>query len=377
MEAGEAEISRIIRCPVSSKELIFRFAQDEKYTVQELRKRYKSLALLVHPDRCKVDGAESAFQILSNSFEILLSQIPDSYSEIHQGKNHSRDDVNKSSQQQKSNVPNSSDEAYPTAKSRNENDRSAKPSDHSSRTSSTNGGVPTSGNTSGDGKTRSSSFNFDAEWAQAEEDFRAESVEARISHELRLKRKQSRRNEADEIRASNMQAELVMQQEHVESRADKWRRWSSGSRGERDDKSAMGGRLSGIEDPVTVASSESSDNSNNSGNSNSRDHRNDYRSYSDNSNHINSNSTIDNNNNNININSSDRGEDIDITHHTAGSNGTGKNGNIQCNNQSCCPVCIICQRMFRSSDALRKHEEVSALHLHNILLQNNALELEK
>lgn len=365
MEAGEAEISRIIRCTVSRKELVFRFSPGEQYTILELRKRYKSLALLVHPDRCKIGGAESAFQILSNSFEILLSQIPDSNTVIHEGKIDSRSDVTMSSQKQKSNASNSSNEANPNADDRNENDRSAKRSDHTSWTNRTTGGVRTSADAEGGRRKRSSTFNFGAEWARVEEEFLTESLAARVSHEIRLKRKKLRRNEADDLRASNLQAEAAVQLEHVESRADKWRKWSLGSKVE---KSTVSGGVSSIEDPAV--SSNNSDNHNGCDKSNS------------NSNEISEKSSVSNNSgdsncsnsNDINSDNSDRSMSGDIALDAAES--TGKNRNTPCHNQSY-PVCLICRRMFRTSIALQRHLEVSTLHLSNILMRDDASKLTK
>lgn len=347
MEAEETEISRILRCPASNVSAIFSFSPGEQYTRKELRRRYKTSALLVHPDRSKFGGAETAFQILSNSLELLQSQLSDGFPEIHYRNKDASSDSKTSSEQHRCNSCNSSIEVNLKAGGGSNVESPAKRAAHTVGTNYTNQGVRTFVNNSVDRNTRLPASLFDAKWAQAEEEFLVKILEGKVSQELRVLRKKRRRNEADITRASDLEADLMMREEHAERRADGWRKWSVNRKA---GKSAVDAgftvRENTCDEDVGI-------------------HRFYDSSYNEDSASIVSNNTS--SSNKVSVGSSSRCSDgnIGIAERSE------KNQNIFCDDLNN-PICIICQRKFHSSDALRRHEQVSELHRQNVAILRSA-----
>lgn len=44
---------------------------------EQIRKHYKKIAVLVHPDKNKQPGAEEAFKVLQRSFELIGEPVRD------------------------------------------------------------------------------------------------------------------------------------------------------------------------------------------------------------------------------------------------------------------------------------------------------------
>ena len=73
--AGELEVTRLLSLTHGEIEPIFSFSRGECYTEKELRRRFKKIALLVHPDKNFCENAGVAFAILSNALEVLLTRL--------------------------------------------------------------------------------------------------------------------------------------------------------------------------------------------------------------------------------------------------------------------------------------------------------------
>ncbi|KAG1711309.1 hypothetical protein DVH05_008562 [Phytophthora capsici] len=72
----ELEVSRILHCDTHYQ--VLKLSQSEhspKFTdAQQVRRRYKELAILVHPDKNRASDAEAAFKRLSEAYECLVDE---------------------------------------------------------------------------------------------------------------------------------------------------------------------------------------------------------------------------------------------------------------------------------------------------------------
>lgn len=312
--AGEVEIARIFSASTVRTENIFCFAPSFIYTEQELRKRYRKSALLVHPDKCKSDGAEDAFKILNNAFELLLARLPDADNEKrvneptvakeNESKNHCGENV--PSQDQRGATASSSNEKH----EQNRGNSKCGWRNQSNHVDATHGEDMRCG-----GKRKSSGSVYRDDWARAEAEFLSENLKKKIMREARIRRKMFERGEEAATRTNYLQAECKLQEEHVECRATNWKKWMNIKEAEntsnrrRDECDMDSARAGGH----AFSQAHSLNNTKSS-------------------------------NSNFNM------EGIGDQNFA---------GNIS--------VCVLCQRQFRSVEALRNHEMLSDLHKANAL----------
>lgn len=67
--SGEAAIQRLLSCKEKNPYSILGVTISS--TDEEIKKVYRKHAILVHPDKCQLPGAEEAFKILNNAFEMI------------------------------------------------------------------------------------------------------------------------------------------------------------------------------------------------------------------------------------------------------------------------------------------------------------------
>lgn len=335
--AGEQEIARLLSS-AHEIETIFSFTCNEVYTEKELRKRYKRIALLVHPDKNKFLKADSAFQILNNALEVLLSRLPLSHIRCYsdtvdtEGKHDSANGFT-SHTTERSTAPSTEPSA--------EHFASSAPSRHQ-RTTAGNEKCKTEGkknpyesvnertkkekaNSTERSESMRAAAKRDSEWAAAEEEFLSENTKKKVSQEVRRKRKMMERSESERVRAEGLQEELEQREKGVEGRASSWKQWQNSD-------STAGKRSSG---GVSVDNrKDSNSNSSSSGRS----------------------SSSSSSSGGINIDTSmfDKGDQT-VTPEAAES-ADGSNH-----------ICLLCRRQFQAFAALQKHENLSELHRQNVV----------
>jgi curved DNA-binding protein CbpA len=212
---------------------IFGFTSGEYFTEKELRRRYKKLALLVHPDKCKSDGAEGAFKILNNALETLILRLPEAYQGVENStaKNtqNQREDSNATTENAKSASESGRRQNFSKCdeEERHEKERNCNKSS-SPETSNKCPSDPKMAEKPEDGsRTKTSRSEFAYGWAQAEEEYSAEDLQRRISREVRMKAKLMKRQVEEMERAEHLQAECEELQKDVDSRASSWKVWQS------------------------------------------------------------------------------------------------------------------------------------------------------
>ena len=313
--AGEVEIARILSASIVRTENIFCFAPTFIYDEQELRKRYRKSALLVHPDKCKSDGAEDAFKILNNAFELLLTRLPNVDNGLRVNEPAAAKE-NESKTHRSENVPShdTRDASASSNKGGHQENRGNSKCGwrcQSNRAEDLHGDDVRCGD-----KRKSSAAVFQDDWARAESEFLSENLKKKIVREAIHRRKMFERDEVAAARTTYLQAECKLQEEHVESRATNWKKWMNIKEEEK-----TGNRS---RDECDADSSKSV------------------------------------------------GHVSTQAHSLNNTNGDGNaNFNIECvSNQNFAGnyhVCVLCQRQFRSIDALLKHEQLSDLHKANAL----------
>ena len=346
--AGKLEVTRLLSLPHGEIEPIFSFSRGECYTEKELRRRFKKIALLVHPDKNLCENAGVAFAILSNALEVLLTRLSEGQ----------RSAVSKFP------FPKSKSDSGPHTSApydstrRNDDAKKAtkQPSKWEAKKPRKDSNTP--------GETEKNNIKAAAEklksyWATAEQECFDENLKQRIDSEVRKRRKIMKKNEIDLERSAYLEEECSERQKNVESRANSWRQWSQknptqkgelksnsnaldsdssfhshcSSRGGSGDGGSNGSKITGDNDCSNANSSSSSSSSSSS------------------TDHIRNSSTcssIDQINTTLNNTSTD----------------TVKDNNIE-NSKNLC--CFICMRLFTSHLALEKHEKFSNLHRDNLL----------
>ena len=212
---------------------IFDFTPGEHFTEKDLRRRYKKLALLVHPDKCKSDGAEGAFKILNNALETLILRLPEAYQGVENptatNTRNQREDSNATTENAKSASESGRRQNFSKCdeKERHEKEGNCNKS-CSPETSNKYPSDPKVAQKPEDGgRTKTSRSEFTHGWAQAEEEYSAEDLQRRISREVRMKAKQLKRHAEEMERAERLQAEWEELQKDVDSRARSWKVWQS------------------------------------------------------------------------------------------------------------------------------------------------------
>lgn len=56
---------------------VFGIANPSEASITEVKRQYKRLAALIHPDKCNLQGAGAAFTLLQDGLEVLLANIAD------------------------------------------------------------------------------------------------------------------------------------------------------------------------------------------------------------------------------------------------------------------------------------------------------------
>lgn len=212
---------------------IFGFTSNENFAEKELRRRYKKLALLVHPDKCKSDGAEGAFKILNNALETLILRLPEAYQGVETStttntRNH-REDSNATAGNAKSASESGRHQNFSKCdeKERHEKERNCNKSS-SPETSNKYPSDPKVAKKPEDGsRTKTTRSEFAYGWAQAEEEYSAENLQRRISREVRMKAKLMKRQVEEMEHAEHLQSQCEELQKDVDSRASSWKIWQS------------------------------------------------------------------------------------------------------------------------------------------------------
>lgn len=175
---------------------VFGLSVLETYNEADLRKRYRKLALLVHPDKNKVDGAEEAIKILNNALEVLLSQIIFEKEEKSSvGKYDS-----KKAWTSKTTTAAAADDKCSSERSEDANKRNY--------------------------QKKSSKMNFVKEWIEEEKKFLAENLKKKVNYESRMKLKINRKAEEEKIRETILGEECEQRQKGIEERANSWKHFS-------------------------------------------------------------------------------------------------------------------------------------------------------
>ena len=230
MSENDSVISRIQHA--SHMKSIFGFSLGEYYTEKELRKRYKKLALLVHPDKCKSDGAEAAFQTLNNAFETLILRLPEVFQEIdtttatkswNQRKDSNAVNTKVNTSSERGGHDNSS---KCDKRERHDEERNFKESFPETRNEYPSDPKIAKNRDEVD-KRKTTRCEFSASWAQAEDEYIAEDLQRKISREVRMKLKLMKRQAEEMQRAEHLQSEFEELQKNVESRASSWKVWKS------------------------------------------------------------------------------------------------------------------------------------------------------
>jgi curved DNA-binding protein CbpA len=217
----------------SSINSIFGFTTGEYFTEKELRRRYKKLALLVHPDKCKSDGAEGAFKILNNALETLILRLPEAYQRVETPTTtytrNQREESNATTENARSASESGRHQNFSKCdeKERHEKDRNCNKS-CSPETSNKYPSDPKVAKKPEDSsRTKTTRSEFAYGWAQAEEECSAEDLQRRISREVRMKAKLMKRQAEEMERAEHLQSECEELQKDVDSRASSWKVWQS------------------------------------------------------------------------------------------------------------------------------------------------------
>lgn len=210
---------------------IFGFTSGEYFTEKELRRRYKKLALLVHPDKCKSDGAEGAFKILNNALETVILRLP----KVSQGvetptttnTRNQREDSNATTENAKSASESGRHQNFSKCyeKERHEKERNKSSFPESSNKYPSDPKVAKK--PEDNSRTKTTRSEFANGWAQAEEEYSAEDLQRKINREVRMKAKLMKRLAEEMERAEHLQAECQELQKDVDSRASSWKVWQS------------------------------------------------------------------------------------------------------------------------------------------------------
>lgn len=205
---------------------IFGFSSSEYYTEKELRGRYKKLALLVHPDKCKSDGAEEAFKILNNALETLILRLPEAFQEKTTTNETGDSDAKRRTAQSPCESGKPDNFSKCDGGERHEKEQSCKKS--SSETSFKYPSDPKiTKNPDLDGRKKTGGCEFSNSWAQAEDEFHAEDLKRKISREVRMKSKCMKRQAEEMERTEHLQSQCEELQKNVESRASSWKTWET------------------------------------------------------------------------------------------------------------------------------------------------------
>ena len=323
--ADEQAISQLLTSTTCDIESIFSFTSDEFYDERELRKRYRKIALLIHPDKSRNRNAESAFKILTSALEVLLARL-------HNDTNSSEGTFSASDKKgdctscgsKKTKSAFNAEPCRETNASDNSHSRRHREKDFSCPNTSTKG-------TKNEGK--SSNFSGDKirkcaeaemtklreSWAAAEKAFLSEMLKKKIDKEVRLKRKKIEKDESDRDRAVSLGEDCFEQQKDVENRANNWKVWS-----EKQKKISIDALKSSATSGSTIPSIPD-------------DTHHKIRS---------------------NCMNSDSGSS-NFNDHPSGEYGASNHEKV---------ICSICQRLFSSFQALIKHENFSQLHRRNLVL---------
>ena len=315
--AGEKAIAHLLTSTASDIKSIFSFDCDELYNETELRRRYRKIALLVHPDKSKCENAESAFKILTNALENLLAQLS---SEGNRLWGESTPDISKETAEASTSERRSSNFGTAEKKwSRNQENEAFHSCDTSTK-STINSRALNERNKLREAETKK----MREYWAAAEEEFLSEILKNRINREVCKKRKMTEKNESSRERDIALEIECCERQKDIESRASCWKLWSEKHK-------------------------------NNSSNDFKKRSRSDYK-FSE-----------------IRKIPEDNNQKIENSSRVAC-----VIKNYSSISRDCCLheksivdrkdiICSVCQRMFSTFDALIKHERVSELHQSNLL----------
>lgn len=71
---GSEAVERLLKLKGQDPYLILGVTTD--CSDEDIKRRYKSQAVLVHPDKNNFPGAEEAFKVLASAFEILGNSVP-------------------------------------------------------------------------------------------------------------------------------------------------------------------------------------------------------------------------------------------------------------------------------------------------------------
>ena len=225
MSDKDSVISHIVQHATQMKS-IFGFSCSEYYTEKELRGRYKKLALLVHPDKCKSDGAEEAFKILNNALETLILRLPEAFQKKTTTNETGDSDAKKRAAQSPCESGKPDNFSKCDEKERHEKEQSCKKS--SSETSFKYPSDPkTAKNPDLDGRKKTNRCEYSNGWAQAENEYHAEDLKRKISREVRMKSKFMKRQEEEIERTEHLQSQCEELQKNVESRASSWKTWET------------------------------------------------------------------------------------------------------------------------------------------------------
>ena len=319
--ADEQAISQLLTSTTCDIESIFSFTSDEFYDERELRKRYRKIALLIHPDKSRNRNAESAFKILTSALEVLLTRLHNDT--ISSQGTFCASYKNTSCGSKKTKSAFNAEPCRETKASDNSHSRKHREEDFSCPNTSTKG-------TKNEGK--SSNFRGDKirkctevemtklreDWAAAEKAFHLEMLKKRIDKEVRLKRKKIEKDESDRDRAVSLGEDCFEQQKDVENRANNWKVWS-----EKQKKISIDALKSSATSGSTISS------------------------IPDDTHHKSRSNCMNSDSGSSNFNDNPSGEYGASNHEKV--------------------ICSICQRLFSSFQALIKHENFSQLHRRNLV----------
>jgi curved DNA-binding protein CbpA len=211
---------------------IFGFTYGEYFTEKELRRRYKKLALLVHPDKCKSDGAEGAFKILNNALETLIL-LPQAYQGVENPTatnfRNQREDSNATTENAKSASESGRRQNFSKCdeRERHEKERNCNKSSSPETSNKYPSDPKVAKKPEDESRTKTSRSEFAYGWAQAEEEYSAEDLQRRISREVRMKAKLMKRQAEEIERAEHLQSQCEELQKDVDRRAGSWKVWQS------------------------------------------------------------------------------------------------------------------------------------------------------
>jgi len=71
MAEPDVDVKKLIKRVLSTKEFYERMGLERTASSEEIKKRFRKLSLLLHPDKCTLPGAEESFKAINQAYTVL------------------------------------------------------------------------------------------------------------------------------------------------------------------------------------------------------------------------------------------------------------------------------------------------------------------